>query len=84
MLMTLSDEITARRKREHWRQSEEFLAEIVELLSVMRREALLLGGVKSYEAPEPIRITRPGEKPKDNGVQVMTPREYARLLARGG
>lgn len=83
MLMTLADEVGRRRQREHWRQGEEFLAELVELLSIIRREALALGGVKGHHLPEPIRIERPGE-PKDNGVHVMTPRQYARHMARGG
>jgi hypothetical protein len=83
-LTTLAEEVAAKAKREQWTNAEELLATVAEMLSAIRAEALLLGGVKGRDLPPPLRIERPGAKPKHDGVRVMTPREYARAMAAQG
>lgn len=68
-LVTLADEIQARRKVESWSTTDELLAQVIEWLSVMRVESLALGGVKKRDLPEPIHIRRPGEQDKKPTVR---------------
>ena len=61
--------------------TEELLAEILELLSIMRIEAQALSGhVKKHDLSEPIRVPRPGVEPVDP-IPVVTPREMIAMMA---
>lgn len=59
---------------------QELLAEILELLSIMRVEALAMSGsVKKYDLPDVIQVPRPGTVPVDP-IPVVTPREFSRMM----
>lgn len=89
MLAALQDELIEKDQRDSWRVTEELLAQILEMLSIMRGEAWALQGVKRW--PDPISVPRPShlerspsETPRTNsGVRAVTPREYARSMALG-
>jgi hypothetical protein len=77
-LMTLAEEIAAREERESWDNVAEAIARVYDLLSVMRVEALALGGVKRHNLPEVARMPRPGEQVEQ--IPVVTPGQAARMM----
>jgi hypothetical protein len=74
--LTLSEEIRTERELESWTTREELLAMLIDLMHVMRVEALAGMGVKS--PPRPPRVPRPNEKDRDD-VPTVTPRQLAAL-----
>jgi hypothetical protein len=84
-LITLAEEVSEKRRRETWRWPEELLAELLEVLSIVRIELLASHGVKPANLPKPVRVTRPGSTlpPPSDGVRTMTAAEFARAHATG-
>jgi hypothetical protein len=76
---TLAEEIIEQEERTSWGTIHEVLAHVHDLLSVMRVEALALGGVKRHNLPKPERLPRPGDD-KANEVRVVSPGEAVRLM----
>jgi hypothetical protein len=74
--LTLSEEIRAERELESWTTREELLAMLIDLMHVMRVEALAGMGVKS--PPRPLRVPRPNEHVRDE-VPTVSPRQLAAL-----
>ena len=58
----------------------ELVAMLVEVVSIVRIEALLVAGVKRWSLPDPIHIPRPGED-KEERVKTVTPGQFLRLQA---
>lgn len=82
MLTTLADEVHERYKRTGWSQTDELLAELLELLSVVRLENLLAHGVKPRALPEPLHVPRPGERREaSTRTLVLSPAEFAAMAA---
>ena len=82
-LATLIDTVHERNERLAWSQTDELLAEVIELLSVMRIEHLAVNGVKHSKLPDIIHIPRPGERAASgaSSVVVMSPTEYVQAMA---
>lgn len=80
--MTLAEAVRDRLERESWSNVHELLAQLVELLSIMRVEALATAGVKRWSLPEPIHIPRPGEDDPKEAI-VVTPSQFARMTVVG-
>lgn len=57
----------------------ELLAMLVEMVSIVRIEALLVAGVKRWSLPDPVHIPRPGEK--EEPVKTVSPGQFLRLQA---
>lgn len=79
-LSTLAEEVMEREERDAWSNVHELIARVYDLLSIMRVEALALGGVKRYNLPEPTRMPRPGQ---DVGPVTVSPREAALMMMAG-
>lgn len=85
-VVTLAEEVAERRRNDAWRWPEELLAELLELVSIMRIEYLAGRGVNPGKLPPPVRVTRPGQTMKPaqgNGARTMTAAEFARAHATG-
>jgi hypothetical protein len=70
---------------ERFTVTEELLAQILEMLSIIRVEAQALSGyVKQADLSEPLRVPRPGDEiePVDP-VRVVSPREFALMMQVG-
>lgn len=79
---SLIDAVSERnRRRDDWSVTDELLAQVIDVLSVMRIEAWRQAGVKVSDLPKPHRVPRPGE-PATQEV-VMTPGEFARTMVAG-
>jgi hypothetical protein len=65
---------------ENFTIDQELLAQILELLSVVRVEALSMGGLKKSELPDVIRVPRPGVEPEDP-IPTISPREFSLMMA---
>lgn len=80
MLATLAEETRNRRKRLSWQHNEELLAQLLEYLSVLRREFLMSKGVT--DAPDVWRYPRPGEelRSSSDGKRRISPGQMARML----
>ena len=76
-MFTLADELQQQVKRDSWSNIHELVAQLIELVSLMRIEALLIAGVKRSKLPSPYHVPRPGEKAKE--TPVLTPSQFARL-----
>jgi hypothetical protein len=58
------------------------LAQIVEWLSLIRTEALSIGGAKRHQLPKVHHVPRPHETDDEiAGVVTMSPREFARMVS---
>jgi hypothetical protein len=75
-LLTLAEEIRTERELETWTTREELMAMLIDLLHVMRVEALAGMGVKS--PPRPLRVPRPGDRSEDD-IPTVSPRQLAAL-----
>jgi hypothetical protein len=75
-LLTLAEEIRTERELDAWTNREELLAMLIDLMHVMRVEALAGMGVKS--PPRPLRVPRPGEGHEDQ-IPTVSPRQLAAL-----
>jgi len=65
----------------HFTVTEELLAQILEMLSVIRVEAQALSGyVKQHDLAEVVHVPRPGVEPVDP-IPVVTPREMIAMMA---
>lgn len=66
-------------RRDSWSFEREMLASLLELLSVMRLEALARYTKPGTRLPEPIRVRRPWmpDEPEEDVVPVITPRQFA-------
>ena len=68
---------------ERFTVTEELLAQILEMLSVIRVEAQALSGfVKQHDLATVVRVPRPGVEPVDP-VPVVSPREFALMMQVG-
>lgn len=67
-------------ERESWTVTHELLAQLIELTSLRRIEALVLAGHKPWRLPAVYHVPRPGEGAKESEV-VMSPREFAQMTA---
>jgi hypothetical protein len=76
--LAVSDALRDRIERDDWTILHELLASVLELLSVMRIESLLVAGAKRHDVPEPMHVPRPGEKPPE--VRTVRPSEFARMM----
>lgn len=77
MLSSLAAETRDKQERMSWTQTDELLARLIELISVMRQEFLLFNGVKSHRLPPVMNIPRPGDKP--SGPVRLSAAEFAAL-----
>lgn len=77
-VFTLASAVRDKVERESWNNLHELLAQLVEMLSVMRVESLLMAGVKRHHLPDPVHVPRPGEKPPE--VRTVRPSEFARMM----
>lgn len=68
-----------RKRDDQWGVAEELLARIAELVHNLTLVTVDVNGKWAGRRPDPLRITRPGEKP--NNVVSMS--EMARRMARG-
>lgn len=68
-----------RKRAEQWGYSEELLARIAELVHQLTLVMVDVNGKWRGGRPDPLHITRPGEKPKN----VVSMGDMARRLARG-
>ncbi len=69
-------------ERESWSTLHELMAQAIEWLSLIRTEALALGGAKRHSLPEVHHVRRPWETDDEaNNVVVLSPREFARMTA---
>jgi hypothetical protein len=77
--LTLVDVIQERdeTKAREWTVAHELLAQLIELIGVMRIESWLQQGVPRWKLPEPLHVPRPGEKAPE--PLVLTPSQFARL-----
>lgn len=79
-MFALADAVRARNDRlDEWSQTDELLATLVELVSVLRIEAWLIARVPRWKLPDPLHIKRPGEE--DQQVKTIRPSQFARLQA---
>jgi hypothetical protein len=78
--MALAHAVRERNDRSEWTTLHELLAMLVEVVSIVRIEALLVAGVKRWSLPDPIHIPRPGED-KEERVKTVTPGQFLRLQA---
>lgn len=79
-LLSLADEVKEREER--WTVDRELLARVHEMLQLIRIEALVGMGVKRGNLPRFVPVRRPDD-PVDEGPQVVTPRELARMVMTG-
>lgn len=77
-LATLADEVRRRDDEGDWTNLHEAIAQVHDLLSLMRVEHLAGIGVKRHDLPTPARMPRPGDKPAE--PVVLSPGEAARLM----
>ena len=77
-MLTLADVVRERNDRNAWGATEELLAQLIELLSVVRIEAWLIAGVPRHKLPKAHQVTRPGEQEQE-AEMVVTPSEFARM-----
>lgn len=68
-----------RKRDEQWGYAEELLARIAELVHNLTLITVDVNGKWPNGRPEPLHISRPGEKPKN----VVSMGDMARRLARG-
>lgn len=71
-----------RNERDSWTNVHELLAQLLEMLSIMRIEALAAAGMKRWNLPEPVRIPRPGDDEHQEAI-VVTPSQFARMTVAG-
>lgn len=87
-LTTLAEEVRARDRREAWRNEHELLAQIHELLQLMRVEQLIGLRVRPSLLPKVVPLARPGDEDaveKDpEPLRVFTARDLAAMTSRGG
>jgi hypothetical protein len=77
-VFTLAEAVRDRLKRESWTNLHEMMAQLIELLSILRTEAWIMRGASRSNAPDPVRVPRPGEKPPE--VRTVRPSEFARMM----
>lgn len=80
MVLGLVAALNDRNEARRWTMEHELLAEIVEMLSVVRNEALAIAGVKHFDLPPRVHIPRPGQEAEDE-VPVVSPAEFAQMTA---
>lgn len=81
-MLTLAEAVRDRNERDSWTNVHELLAQLIELLSIVRIEQLAAAGVKRWSLPEMVRIPRPGDdEPKE--AMVVTPSQFARMMVSG-
>jgi hypothetical protein len=80
-VFTLAEAVRDRLERESWSNAHELLAQLIEAVSVLRIEALLIAGVPRWKLPDPTHVPRPGEKRQE--VRVVKPSEFARMAVMG-
>lgn len=66
-----------RQEAERWTTTHELLSQLLELVSIVRVEALAANGVKRWELPDVLRVPRPGQE--EEPVKTITPSQFARL-----
>jgi hypothetical protein len=71
------DAVRQRREDDRWSTSDELLAQLIELVSIVRIEAWLIAGVPRHKLPDSYHVTRPGEQ--EAKPVVVTPSQFARL-----
>lgn len=77
MLHALADAVGAQK----WRDNEELLAMIAELLHALLVVTIKVHSKKGAQMPKPLRITRPGQpEPEEPSVSIG---QMARRMARG-
>jgi len=79
-VLALATAVRERNDRSEWTSMHELVAMLVEVVSIVRIEALLVAGVKRWSLPDPIHIPRPGED-KEERVKTVTPGQFLRLQA---
>jgi hypothetical protein len=78
--MALAHAVRERNDRTEWTTLHELVAMLVEMVSIVRIEALVVAGVKRWSLPDPIHIPRPGED-KEDRVKTVSPGQFLRLQA---
>jgi predicted AAA+ superfamily ATPase len=77
-VFTLAEAVRDRLERESWNNVHELIAQLIELVSNLRTESWLIAGVKRNQAPDPVHVPRPGDKPPE--VRTVRPSEFARMM----
>ena len=82
-MLTLVDEVRARDKARSWDTTAELLAQLHELLQMVRIEQQALHGVKQLAKFQ--RLRRPGDPIEPEGPDKVSPRQFALMaVAVGG
>jgi hypothetical protein len=76
LVQSLVSAVHERDENATWSVERELLAQLIELTSIVRVEALALGGVPKHKLPLVIRVPRPDDDPAGD-VPVITPRQFA-------
>lgn len=79
MLATLTDELSERRRRNQWTQTDELLATVYDALQVIHRDLALLGGARRSSLPRLQPFPRPGR----DDVPTVSLRDLARMMLSG-
>jgi len=84
MVSSLLSALTEREetKSGYFTVTEELLAQILEMLSIIRAEAWV-GKVDKRKVPEMVHVPRPGQEEPVDTTPVLTPREFALMTQVG-
>lgn len=77
VIYTLADEV---RERAEWSNLHEAVAQVHDLLQLVRVEALVGMGVKRHALPEPRRLPRPFDPPEQEQDDTVSPRQLALMM----
>jgi hypothetical protein len=79
-LLTLADEVRRQNEANRWTTTHELIANVWDLLHLLRVEALAGMGVRKHALPKHQHVPRPGERDE---IPTIRPRDLARLTAGG-